>query len=87
MRKPQLTPDEHLHSFTAEQVYRIHHGLDPETGKELRGVEVSHDECGCAHCVSFVEKDEKVLAEAQENYVADKAAAASRPKKSKQRRG
>jgi hypothetical protein len=82
-RKPLLTNDDHLHDKSAEHVYRVHHGLHPETGEAVRGnAQVAEDECGCAHCVSHVEGDETVLAEAKEA----RAAGVKAVKASKRRR-
>lgn len=65
----KLTRDEHLHDKTPEHVYRVHHGLDPETGLPVRGnAEPAEDECFCAHCVAHVEQDPEILAAAKEAY-------------------
>jgi len=82
-RKPVLTNDEHLHEKTPEHVYRIHHGLDPQTGEPVRGnAEPAEDECGCAHCVSHVEQDESVLTDAKAAWLEK----TERAKTSKQRK-
>jgi hypothetical protein len=67
-RVPRLTNDEHLHDKSDEHVYRVHHGMDPLTGEPLRGTEVNHDECGCAHCVAYVETDPEILTAAREAW-------------------
>ena len=85
-RQPQLTDDTHLHGKTAEQVYRIHHAMNPETGDPLPGVEVNDDECGCAHCVSHVESDPAVLDAARETFKANEGKQQLKQKVSKGRR-
>jgi hypothetical protein len=70
-RVPRLTKDNHLHSLSAEEVYRIHHAMDQHTGEPLPGAQVNHDECGCAHCVSHVEQNPQVLADAQAAHAAN----------------
>jgi hypothetical protein len=61
-KAPKLTGDKRLHSLSAERVYRIHHGLNPETGDPLPGTQEHDDDgCACAHCVSHVEGDPDIL--------------------------
>jgi hypothetical protein len=68
-KAPKLTRDEHLHSLSAERVYRIHHGLNPETGDPLPGTQEHDDDgCECAHCVSHVNEDPKILADAVDEF-------------------
>lgn len=88
-KRPKLTKDEHLHSLTDEQVYRIHHGMDPATGEAIRGVthvdgvaQTGNDECSCAHCVSFTNDDPEILDDAREAFA---TAAQDKGKKGSQR--
>lgn len=82
---PKLTKDKHLHALSAEQVYRIHHGMNPETGEPNPGAEVTHDECGCAHCVSHFEQNPQVLEDARARFAASPAAESAETRLSKTR--
>jgi hypothetical protein len=75
-KAPKLTTDEHLHKLKPEQVFRVHHGLNVETGEPLPGTEAESNGagCACAHCVSHTEEDPKILADAVDVYNAAPAA-------------